>query len=111
MDCVNINKHLFCTYNNFLKHYVYSYLNFELLTITFLDIIRQMSAYRSIDLRTKDAILFIPIYFISMVKKTELIDLNHIRAHIPNDYSFLSYLVRFIIDLMFLIGYYFSGKM
>ena len=95
MDCVNINKHLFCTYNNFLKHHcVYSYLNFELLAIMFLDIIRQMSTYHSIDLRTKDAILFIPIYFISMVKKIELIDLNHIRAHIPNDYSFLSYLVR-----------------
>ena len=63
MDCVNINEYLFCTYNNFLKHHgFYSYLNFELLTKTFLDIIRQMSAYRSIDLRTKDAILFIPIY-------------------------------------------------
>ena len=52
-----------------------------------------------------------PFILLAWLKKTELIDLNHIRAHIPNDYSFLSYLVRFIIDLMFLTGYYFSGKM
>ena len=63
MECADINKYHFCTYNSFLKHYyVYSYLNFESFTIPFLDIISQMSTYLSIDLRTKDGALFMSIY-------------------------------------------------